>query len=241
MSQTGRRLAELHVALAAHPELPDFAPEPTRADDVERWIADATTRADRVFDTLRQRRDSLRDIDQTLVDQLFSCRARLQERLAALPADIGGLNIRHHGDFHLGEVLIVRDDIFIIDIEGNPRLPLAERRRKAPAARDVASLIRSIDYSVTAALERARQGGVDDLTRLAAALAGWRVGARAAFLAGYDEIMTDRRLWPRDPRAIDELLNFFLLEKAVIEIEYELARRPDWLRLPLNALLRILS
>ena len=84
----------------------------------------------------------------------------LPDRLKVLlPRDIDGLNIRHHGDFHLGQMLIVKDDIFIIDFEGEPRRTIAERRRKAPAARDVAGLIRSIDYSVTAALDRALKIG----------------------------------------------------------------------------------
>ena len=241
MSQTGRRLAELHLALAAHPELPDFAPEPTWPEDVACWIAEATARADRIFDALRQRRDDLRDGDQTVVDQLLSYRTTLQDRLAAMPADIGGLKIRNHGDFRLGETLIVKDDIFIIDVEGDPRQALTERRRKMPAARDVASLIRSIDYSAAAALERARRAGIDDRPRFAPALSDWRAGARAAFLAGYDEAMTDKRLWPADPRARNELLDFFLLEKAVTEIEYELSRRPERLRLPLSTTLLILS
>jgi len=158
-----------------------------------------------------------------------------------LPADIGGLNIRHHGDFHLGETLIVKDDVFIIDVEGSPRQPLAERRRKMPAACDAASLLRSIDASVTAALERARKAGVDDPVRLAAALSAWRAVARTAFLGAYRESMTDQRLWPADPRAGQELLSFFLLDKAVMEIEYELARRPEALRPPLSAALLLLS
>jgi maltose alpha-D-glucosyltransferase / alpha-amylase len=241
MLQIGRRLAELHLALAAHPELPDFAPEPLRPNDIERWIADATARADRVFDALKQRRDDLKEADQALLDQLLAHRKTLQDRLGALPTDIGGLSIRHHGDFHLGETLIVRDDIFIIDLEGNPGQPLAERRQKMPAVYDVASLIHSIDYSVTAALDRARQGGVDDFSRLVAALSDWRTGAKAAFLAGYDEAMTDKRLWPADLRSEHELLGFFLLEKAVAEIEYELARRPEGLRVPLSTTLLVLS
>jgi maltose alpha-D-glucosyltransferase/alpha-amylase len=241
MSQIGRRLAELHLALAAHPELPDFAPEPTSPADVKHWITQAAARADRVIEALKQCRDSLKEADQALVDQLLSRRATLQDRLATLPPDIGGFNIRHHGDFHLGETLIVKDDIFIIGVEGDPRQPLAERRRKMPAARDAASLLRSIDYSVTAAVDRARQAGVDDLIRLAATLSGWRAGARAAFLAGYDETMMDGRLWPADRRAGTELLNFFLLEKAVAEIEYELTRRPEGLRMPLSTTLLILS
>jgi maltose alpha-D-glucosyltransferase/alpha-amylase len=241
ISQIGRRLAELHLALAAHPELPEFAPEPTRPSDIGRWIAQATARADRVFDALEQRRNSLKDGEVALLDQLLPYRATVQDRLAALPADIGGFNIRHHGDFHLGETLIVKDDIFIIDVDGNPRQPLAERRRKMPAACDAASLLRSVDASVTAALDRARKGGVDDPVRLAAALSAWRAVARTAFLAGYHETMTDKRLWPADRRAGHELLSFFVLEKAVIEIEYELARRPEGLRPALSAALLLLS
>ncbi len=241
MLQIGRRLAELHLALAAHPELPDFAPEPLRPGDVEHWIADATARADRVFDALKQHHADLKEADQALVDQLLAYRATLRKRFTALPADIGGLAIRHHGDFKLGETLLVKDDIFIIDVEGNPCQPLEERRRRMPAVYDVASLIHSIDYSVTSALDRARQAGVEDFSRLVAALSDWRTGAKNAFLAGYDEAMTDRRLWPADLQAEREFLTFFSLEKAVAEIEYELARRPESLRVTLSTALLVLS
>jgi maltose alpha-D-glucosyltransferase/alpha-amylase len=200
------------------------------------------TRAERVFDALKQRRDAIKEADRLLVDQLLAQRANLHERLSALlPPDVDGLNIRHHGDFHLGQILIVKDDIFIIDFEGEPRRPLGERRRKAPAARDVAGLIRSIDYSATAALERALKVAPDENGKLGAALAEWRERAATTFLAAYREIMTNQRLWPADPPAAERMLNFFLLEKAVYEIEYELAHRPEWLRVPLTGMIRILS
>src|SRR6202011_3977523 len=186
--------------------------------------------------------DTIKEADRPLVDQALAHRPSLRERLSALlPQDIDGLNIRHHGDFHLGQILIVKDDIFIIDFEGEPRRALDERRHKAPAARDVAGLIRSIDYSATAALERALKVTPDEQGKLGAALAEWRDRAVAAFLAAYREIMTDQRLWPADPQAAEQTLNFFLLEKALYEIEYELAHRPEWLRVPLTGMLRILS
>jgi maltose alpha-D-glucosyltransferase/alpha-amylase len=184
----------------------------------------------------------MKEADRPLVDQVLAQRASLHDRLGALvPPDIDGLNIRHHGDFHLGQILIVKDDISIIDFEGEPRRPLAERRRKAPAARDVAGLIRSIDYSATAALERALKVTPDEHGRLGAALAEWRDRSAAAFLAAYRENMTDAGLWPADPRAAEQMLNFFLLEKVLYEIDYELAHRPEWLRVPLTGMLRILS
>jgi maltose alpha-D-glucosyltransferase/alpha-amylase len=242
MSQIGRRVAEMHLALAARDEFADFAPEPSTPTDVQRWTEGVMTRAERVFDALKQRREAFKETDRLLVDQLLAQRASLHERLSALlPPDVDGLNIRHHGDFHLGQILIVKDDIFIIDFEGEPRRPLNERRRKAPAARDVAGLIRSIDYSATAALERALKVAPDENGKLGAALAEWRERAATTFLAAYREIMTNQRLWPADPPAAERMLNFFLLEKAVYEIEYELAHRPEWLRVPLTGMIRILS
>jgi maltose alpha-D-glucosyltransferase/alpha-amylase len=241
MSQTGRRVAEMHVALASS-ETGDFAPEPTQADDVHRWTKDVVARAARVFELFEQHGDTLKEADRALADQLLAYRDNLPDRLEALlPPEIDGLKIRHHGDFHLGQILIVKDDVFIIDFEGEPRRSLEDRRRKAPAARDVAGLIRSIDYSATAALERELKVAPDEHGRLGIALARWRDRATAAFVGAYRETLTNSRLWPENPAAAERLLNFFLLEKAFYEIEYELAHRPDWLRVPLTGAIRILS
>jgi maltose alpha-D-glucosyltransferase/alpha-amylase len=135
----------------------------------------------------------------------------------------------------------VKDDIFIIDFDGDPHLALAEKRRKLPAARDVAGLIRSIDLSVNAALNRALSGGADEQGRLTTALGEWRDRAAATFLTAYREAMTDRRLWPQDARAAEGLLRFFLLDQAFDEVEHELSHRPEGLHAPLTGLLRILS
>jgi maltose alpha-D-glucosyltransferase / alpha-amylase len=176
------------------------------------------------------------------VEKVLSVRESLASLLhELLPDTLDAVKIRHHGDFHLGQMLIARDDVFIIDFEGEPRRSIEDRRRKAPAARDVAGLIRSIDYSATGALERALKSAPDDEGKIARALEGWRVSAVAAFFAGYRRSLTDLRLWPQSPRAADRLLDFFLLEKAFYEIEYELAHRPDWLRVPLAGTWRILS
>jgi maltose alpha-D-glucosyltransferase/alpha-amylase len=81
----------------------------------------------------------------------------------------------------------------------------------------------------------------DDQGKLAAALNSWRDRATETFLGAYRETLGPTRLWPGDPADAGRLLNFFLLEKAIYEIEYELAHRPDWLRVPLTGALRILS
>ena len=128
-----------------------------------------------------------------------------------------------------------------IDSDGGPGHPTAEGPGRAPPARDVAGLIRSIDYAATAALERALKVFPDESGRLSLALAEWRDQAADTLLAAYRVTMAGQRLWPNEAKAADRLLNFFLLEKAFYEIEYELANRPDWLRVPLTGLLRLLA
>ncbi|HLZ05842.1 MAG TPA: maltose alpha-D-glucosyltransferase [Bradyrhizobium sp.] len=241
LAQAGRRLAELHMALSSNSVLAEFAPEPIGPADVRRWTGDIIARADELFDRLGQR-DAVREADRPLVERLLSQREALHERLATvLPPDVDGSAIRVHGDFRLEQTLIVKDDIFIIGFEGDAGLTLEERRHKAPPARDVAGLIRSIDYSVTAAFDRALRAASEEQDKLAAALSEWRERAMKAFVTAYRDSMTRARLWPADAHTADAMVSFFLLEKAVHEIEYELEHRPEWLRTPVAGLLRILS
>jgi maltose alpha-D-glucosyltransferase/alpha-amylase len=238
----GQRVAELQLRLASRDDIADFAPEATSTGDVRRWTDDILRRANHALDDLVRCRSDLTDNDRELIDHLLSARSSLPALLRELlPENADAAKIRHHGDFHLGQMLIARDDVFIIDFEGEPRRSIADRRRKAPAARDVAGLIRSIDYSATAALERALKSAPDEQGKIARSLDGWRDSSVAAFLAGYRRSMSDARLWPQSLQDADRLLDFFLLEKAFYEIEYELAHRPDWLRVPLAGTWRILS
>ena len=242
MSQIGRRTAEMHLAFATASGLTDFIPEPILPKDLRRWTEDVAARAERVFDALKHQRDKIIEADRPLVDQILAQRTTLHDRLKGLlPPDAGGLNIRHHGYFNLGRMLIVKDDFFITGFEGDLRRPLEERRRKGPAARDVASLIWSIEYSANAALERARKLAPDEHGRLGLALTEWVGRSSAAFLAAYREFMTSSPLWPTNTQAAGQMLNFFLLEKIFDELEYELVQRPEWVRATLTGALRILS
>ena len=242
MSQAGWRAAELHLALASRPDLEDFAPEPTRPENVRGWIENLETQARRVFDMLGEKRDTVRESDRPLVDRILAQRDTFANHLASLLwPDVDGMSIRLHGDLRLGQMLIVKDDIFIGGLDGDVRLSVDDRRRKRPPAYDVACLINSIDYSVGAALERARGMAPDEQARLGAAVMVWRNHAMTAFLNGYRETIKNSQLWPTDPHAADAMINFFLLERVLYDIEDELGHRPEWLRIPLTGLLRILS
>jgi maltose alpha-D-glucosyltransferase / alpha-amylase len=242
ITQIGKRVAEMHLALASSSQDSVFAPESIEAADVTQWLSDVRARAEHVFNALEERRASLIEGVRPLLERVLAQRGVLDERLKTLlPLNSDGLKIRHHGDLHLGQILIVPDDIFIIDFEGEPRRPISERRSKAPAARDVAGVLRSIDYAHTAAFQRALKKEPDHYGKLASGLKEWRDRSLAAFLMAYRNVATKNPLWPADPQAGDRMLNFFLLEKVLYEIEYELAHRPDWLSVPLAGLLDILS
>jgi len=242
MMQTGKRVAEMQAALASRNDIEAFAPAAITTDDVQIWIDDVAMRADRVFSDLARLSKSAADAHRPLIDSLLGYKDNLRSVLkSTLHGSIGGLKSRHHGDLHLGQLLVAKDDIFIIDFEGEPRRSLAERRRRAPAARDVAGILRSIDYSTSAALERALQAAPDESGQLAERLESWRSDAAERFLSGYRDALKDDRLWPADTDAAARLLDFFLIEKVFYELEYELAHRPDWLRVPLNGALRILG
>src|SRR6202167_1468871 len=134
-----------------------------------------------------------------MIDELLAQQDNLHVRLNELmPPGLRSLNMRLHGDFHLGRVLIVKDDVFFTGFEGDLRRPIEERRRKAPAARDVASMIWSIETSSLAARERALHFVPDEHGRLDAALTEWVDRATTAFLAAYRELMDDSPIWSGD-------------------------------------------
>ena len=241
VAQLGRRTAELHRALASSDSDPAFAPEPVAADDLASWRQEVRQLAERSLDELWRHRAQVPEAVRPAADALLERRAEALARLdQLLPIDSGVAKIRHHGDLHLGQVLIVKDDVFIIDFEGEPDRPLAWRRRKAPAARDLAGLVRSIDYASEAALDRLVQGTPEDRARLTGRLDDWRLRCIDAFLTVYRETAADPRLWPGDAGTAARLLGFFTLEKVFYEIGYELANRPSWLHVPLAGAMRLL-
>jgi maltose alpha-D-glucosyltransferase/alpha-amylase len=240
--QIGRRTAEMHLAFACGTDTPGFEPEPITADDVARWTDTGLARARTVFDLLRHHRNELAEpapqVAQSLLDHHDAIVRHIE---SGWNARFDGLKIRHHGDFHLGQVLIAKDDAYILDFEGEPRRTLQERRAKAPPARDVAGFLRSIDYAAYAALDRAPDLGAEERAGVAQKLRSWVTALSEAYWQSYRETIGDSRLWPADEAQTQALLDRFLLEKVFYEIEYELTNRPPWSHIPLEATLRMLQ
>ena len=223
----GQRTGELHVALAANSADDAFRPLSIDQDHVS---------------ALEGRLG--REVCQTIsmLHRQGACSHAESEALAAaLLGDIsradvllGALQTRVHGDYHLGQVLRTDDDFVIIDFEGEPSRSMPERRHKNSPLKDVAGMLRSIDYAVATANEDGRAGRDKVLEQ-------WGKDAERSFSDGYMGAVsiTERDLVPTEPEAFHQALDLFMIEKALYEVRYELDNRPDWLQIPLDALKRI--
>jgi malto-oligosyltrehalose trehalohydrolase/4-alpha-glucanotransferase len=238
----GQRTAELHTAFESDRNDPAFRPEPVEAQDVRTWVAAAQATARRALDGLAGATElgaQARDLAQALLAR----RDELAEKFSKLLGQLAGFEkIRHHGDYHLGQVLATGQDAIIIDFEGEPLRPLAERRAKHTGLRDVAGMLRSIAYAGASAI-RALPPDLDPSDRIAveARLAAWEAEASQTFLEGYFEAARGAGFCPANRPDGDRVLRFFMLEKALYEMWYELANRPGWVEIPLRGVLALLD
>jgi maltokinase len=158
--------------------------------------------------------------------------ATIARRLAELPNV--GASIRVHGDYHLGQVLRTDEGWFVLDFEGEPATPMGERRERSSPLRDVAGMFRSFQYAAWVASAE-HGGGVSDLA------AAWESHVRDAFLSAYLAKLEGTGLLPEDPGSIRAILSAFEIDKAVYEVAYEQAHRPDWVVVPLEGVRRLIN
>ena len=168
---------------------------------------------------------------------MLSRRDTLLDRIAtAVPEAPKGLKPRHHGDYPLGQVLLMRNDFIIVDFEGEPARPIAERRVKHSPLRDVAGMLRSFTYARRTAMQRCTIQTAEDCGRWDSLVEKWESDVRSLFISTYDSVARPAGIY----EALDEvmpLLRLFEVEKALYETRYELGNRPDWTSIPLRALI----
>jgi trehalose synthase-fused probable maltokinase len=212
--EIGAVTAELHRGLAARPQDLAFPVRQATPAEFRAWGHAAVGQLD-------QARYALQGENREILDRLAPrIRARIERAFrGAGPTRV----MRVHGDYHLGQLLVTGDGYRIIDFEGEPARPLAERRGPQPPERDVAGMLRSLDYAARTA-QRGRRTPDFDAER-------WLAAARDALLAAYAARA------PAAPNA--SLLAGLEIEKACYEVRYEAANRPDWVWLPLEALTRL--
>jgi trehalose synthase-fused probable maltokinase len=218
----GQVTGAMHSVLASEPADPAFFPEEPSAEALALIVARIDEEIEHVFSSLP---------DDPLLEPIAGRGDELRDRLQAIgqSGPLGRL-IRHHGDYHLGQVLWTeRDDWVVLDFEGEPARPLHERRHKRSPLRDVAGMLRSFSYAASASsLERGIEPPI-----------GWEGRVRDDFLAGYLEEV-DPTIVP-SAGSLERQLRLFELEKALYELHYELGHRPDWVRVPVAGIVQLLE
>lgn len=199
----GRATADVHLALAR--ALPTVTLGRAQVELIAEGMADRLSTAARAVPALQPYAPALHTTFEALADL-----GRGEETWTAQ---------RIHGDLHLGQCLrSPAGEWSLIDFEGEPSRPLAERRMPQPPVRDVAGMLRSFDYAA-----RSHEPWAPE----------WAGDCRAAYCTGYAEVSG------RDPRMDPVLLRAYETDKAVYEVFYEARHRPDWLPVPLAAIKRL--
>jgi trehalose synthase-fused probable maltokinase len=218
----GSATAAMHSLLGSDSEDPEFAPEHPPDEQVALLTATIDEQIEQLFVNMPARAE---------LEPITGRIKELRDVLSLLShTGTGGMLIRIHGDYHLGQTLLTAGGWVVIDFEGEPARPLRERRRKRSPLRDVAGMLRSISYACL----------VSEVLHGVAVDREWEPHARQAFLDGYMERI-DLALLPAGAQAVAKLLAIFELEKAIYELRYELQNRPDWLGVPVLGIERLLD
>jgi trehalose synthase-fused probable maltokinase len=240
----GKRTAEMHLALSSDNNDPAFTPEPFTREfqrTLEISFAELTTGA------LRLLRERIATVPIEYKEQAARIASREQDVVrafcAALSAPIEAMRTRIHGDYHLGQVLYTGSDFVIIDFEGEPARPLAERRVTQSPLQDVAGMLRSFHYAAFAPLlARPTESSIShrQFANLRSWAEGWSLRATNRFLTQYYETSGAALYLPAGLPERTKLLQIYLLAKAIYELSYELNNRPAWVGMPLEGISRLL-
>ena len=212
----GRMTAEMHIALV---EGYSFA-DPAGAREYFRSLVASFP-------------ERLRAASELAGRDLVSAAKTLLDRLSQVTDP--GRYIRVHGDYHLGQVMRTDTGWYVLDFEGEPGRDLAERVGYASPFKDVSSMVRSFHYATRHVLAERPQTEADRLASLSLA---WEAHNRQALLDGYTETEGIESLLP-PAESSAAVLVAYELDKALYELDYERAHRPDWVFIPIDALERL--
>lgn len=212
----GVATAEVHEAL--HQHFPDEQWEAKQLTDLAEAMRRRLADAVEVVPELAQHAEAL---------------GSTYDALASIDAPVVAQRV--HGDLHLGQTLRTVRGWKIVDFEGEPAKPLAERVRLDSAWRDVAGMLRSFDYAAHAVERDLDEGDLDEGAQIAYRALEWAERNRTAFMEGYVEATGSEGLSPTDRL----LVTAYETDKAVYEAVYEARNRPTWVSIPVDAIERL--
>ncbi len=229
------------MALASDQEDPAFAPEPFSTFYRRSIYQSMRALADQELNLLGNCLEGLPEETRADAEKVLGAKNAIFSRLhLLLDRQFTTMRIRCHGDYHLGQLLYTGKDFVIIDFEGEPSRPVSERRMKRSPLRDVAGMLRSFNY---ASISRLKTGGFrpDDMPELETWARFWYFWVSVGFLQSYFNATGKTLFLSESGEEIKTLLDIYLLEKAIYELGYELNHRPDWVHVPLQGILELVS
>ncbi|MGH2731289.1 MAG: maltokinase N-terminal cap-like domain-containing protein [Actinomycetota bacterium] len=229
IDELGDVTASMHVALSrAESGDPDFAAEPVEVADLKTWASNVEEALRRAGEDGSAGANQLTEAVEVILGRL-------------LTISEAGAKMRIHGDYHLGQVLLTSRGWMAMDFEGEPARPLEERRTKQSPLRDVAGMLRSLSYAASAALFERAEPGSPDWERLQPWAETWESLARERFTSAYLRRSHEGRWLPADKESLATMLDVFEIDKVLYELRYEAGHRPEWMRIPLRGLEKILT
>jgi maltose alpha-D-glucosyltransferase/alpha-amylase len=233
----GLRTAEMHIALAAHPDVKDFEPEAFSLHYQRSLYSSLQTLVRTTYQTLERSIKRLPEPFLPLAEEVQGMKKDVLQRFKSIyDHKIEALKIRTHGDYHLGQVLFTGRDFVILDFEGEPARSYSERRLKRSPLRDVAGMLRSFHYAAYNSLfhiEEYVQGNADHLDDWAEQ---WNHYMSGFYPRAYLEKTKGHSFIHTDQGDFNILIQTFLLEKAIYELNYELNNRPSWSIIPMKGI-----
>jgi len=225
MKVLGQRTAEFHRALALPDEAGDFGMAPIEPHDVLEWVNRSRHDMERMFERLEQALPDLPDTTWPVARRLVAARPRLYRRIIrAAGVRFDAMKLRCHGNYHLGQVWLMKNDCLIANYGGAPGRSWPERRRKQAPLRDVATMLLSLGEAGATALGHAAADSTETGAVLQRQIDKWEALARSAFLRSYRRAMAGYSAYPADTAAAEALLTLFLAEKAVADVSDALAQ-----------------
>ena len=232
----GRVTGEMHVALASAPSTSPLAPELITRDDIDSWRHAFLRSAQETDWITGERLQILPALSQQAAREYLARPRDWLERSSWFDLLDGFYKTRVHGDYHLGQVLVTKDGrLLVVDFEGEPHRPAHEREAKYSPLRDVAGMLRSLNYATGVI------ASTHDVQAVAASrswLDDWERDARGRFLAAYRKAISTSPIpiAPAEDDIFERVIAALETDKAFYEVRYEFSSRPDWAWLPLDSL-----
>ena len=236
VSLLGQRTGEMHLALASRPEMKGFEPEAFSLHYQRSLFSALTSLTRSAFQTLQKSIKNLPDADKKTAEEVLSLKSEVLNQFKMIYVEkFEAMKIRNHGDFHLGQVLWTGKEFIFIDFEGEPLLAFSERRIKRSPLRDLAGMIRSFHYVIYSAFlnnksPQLKEHGFESLVE------DFYLLVSRFYIRSYLETVGETKFLPKDKKQFNILLQTFLLEKAVYELKFDLQKRPDWAKIPMEGI-----